>query len=490
MGTGNGTKVTKKPDPFEEQFNALEALSGETTGENDLIYTGNKFIIPEKYDLTEAIKQLVRKQKDDETPVQLSRTFEYRPMDGAYAFYNAILKHFGTVNSKRFKEATMFSKQEGTMWVDVPVAVGETKSLPWGQVFTPVIPDHAFTLSQVNSKDKGPLFSVFIECPRKYKKRVEGLFKLVEKELHENSLYRGKAFTGEMMPQFLDLSGVDPAKVVYPEELWAHLNFSVLSNLNKRDRLERLGMPKKRSILFEGYYGSGKTLAGYIIGQESVANDITFIYCRPQDDINLVLQTARLYQPSCVLAEDIDVAADADPAQPDKNKIMVMLDTFDGIRAKGTDIMCVLTTNHADKLHKGLMRHGRLDDVISFGKFDAPAVRKLIEVVLGGALSPTIDWDPVVEAYLDLYPSAIVEAAQRSIRYAAVTRDEDDPIVSEVDLVYARQSLNAQLQKMDDAPEMSERDRLGNVVGNIVADAANTILEEQLNLRFGEPARD
>lgn len=480
--------TTKKVDPFEEQHKALEALTSDAQGENEIIFRGNQWIIPSRYTEDEAIKFLVKRQKDRQTPVQVTRTFDFRPYDGAWAFYNTILKYYGNVSSKRFREATMFRKQEGTQWIDVPTGVGETKSLPWGEVFCPVVPDNPFVLTQTLSKSKGPLFTISIMCPKVYKQRVEGLFKAVQKELETNSLYRGKAITGEQVPQFIDLHGVDPAKVVYPDELWAHLEFSVFSNIEQRDRLGAHGMPRKRAILGEGYYGSGKTLAGYLLGQKATANGITFLLKRPEDDINLVLQTASLYQPAVILGEDVDASVDLDVV--DREGIVKMLDSFDGMRSKGTDIMLFLTTNHVDKLHKGLMRFGRLDDVITFGKFDAPAVQKLIEVIVGGALAPTVDWDPVIEAYLDLYPSAIVEAAQRSIRYALVTRQEEEPIVTEVDLVYARNSLEAQLRLMENAPEMSERDRIGTILSNITEDAATTAVQAEMDLRWGEIDRE
>ena len=37
--------------------------------------------------------------------------------------------------------------------------------------------------------------------------------------LASNSMYRGKAFDGQEVPQFLDLSGVDASKVVYTAEV-------------------------------------------------------------------------------------------------------------------------------------------------------------------------------------------------------------------------------------------------------------------------------
>lgn len=476
----NGKKV--KEDPLAEHFLALERLAGDTTRENNLRFEGTEFIIPEKYDLTTAIKTLVKKQKDEETMVNVTRTFAYRPWDGAYAFYNACLKHFGFVNSKTFQEGSFFSKTKGTQWIDIPVAPGQTKSVPWNQVFVPVVPDFPFNLAQVNDKERGPLFYMGIECPRKFKARVEGLFELVQRELETNSLYRGKAFDGQVMPQFLDLTGVDPDRVVYPDEIMAHLNFNIFSTFEQKERLAQHNIPRKRAILIEGQYGTGKTLAGYLTGQRATANGITFIYCRPEDDLNFVLQTARLYEPACVFGEDLDVVADADPNQPGggAGSISRMLDAFDGIRAKGTDLMVVLTTNHVGKLHKGMVRPGRLDGIISLGKYDAPAVKRLIEVTVGGALDPNTDWEKVVPTYEDLMPAFIVEAAQRSIRYAIVNRPDDEhPIIAEDDLVYAANSLKPQLQLMEDAPEMSERDRLGAVYSNVTRDVVSDELDKR-----------
>jgi len=236
----------------------------------------------------------------------------------------------------------------------------------------------------------------------------------------------------------------------------------------------------KRAVLLEGSYGSGKTMALYLTGQMSVSSGLTFILCRPEDDLMQVLQTARLYMPSVVAFEDLDIIAEANPNTDNPaTSISLVLDRFDGMRAKGLEILCVLTTNHVEKLHKGMIRPGRLDGIIKFGLFDRPAVEGLIEVLVGGALSPTVDWDPVWEAYQNLMPAFIKEAAERSVRYGLMNADE--PVITERELILGAHSLETQLELMADAPEMSERDRLGVLLERVAESGA----EKAIVKKFG-----
>src|SRR6185436_54082 len=82
--------------------------------------------------------------------------------------------------------------------------------------------------------------------------------------------------------------------------------------LEHTQRMRELGMPLKRAVLFEGDYGTGKTLGAFLTAQIAVDNGWSFHYCRPgRDNIEEVMQTARLYQPSVVFFEDVDTLTES-----------------------------------------------------------------------------------------------------------------------------------------------------------------------------------
>ncbi|NIS12736.1 MAG: AAA family ATPase, partial [Thermoplasmata archaeon] len=88
-----------------------------------------------------------------------------------------------------------------------------------------------------------------------------------------------------------------------------------------------------------------------------------FIQCRPGiDNVYDAMKTARLYQPAVVFYEDVDTIAQGDQTQGHV-AVTQLLDIFDGLTAKSTKILAILTTNHPEKIHKGMVRPGRLDAV-------------------------------------------------------------------------------------------------------------------------------
>ena len=133
--------------------------------------------------------------------------------------------------------------------------------------------------------------------------------------------------------------------------------------------------------------GTGKTLAAILTGQEAVANGWTFIKGRPgRDDLSFVMQTAKLYQPAVVFYEDVDKIADSEVTSD--SGISRLLDDFDGIDAKSTRILCVLTTNHPERIHKGMARPGRLDAMIEIDELDVDGTAKLVQCRVSERLWP------------------------------------------------------------------------------------------------------
>lgn len=439
---------TKKPPTVESvkkaALAALAQLGGSTTTEDDIVFTGRKIILPETLqgDLKKAISFLERKRAEDEMEFNFSHVFKYRPMDGAVATGNVIKNLFGMTLGKVIK--TFFGDQPPQL-IDVEVGVGETVQAPWGAMEVPGLDGLTLYLDDAVDEELGVVFQLWGEGPRKYRFAVEGLFKAIEHELATNSIYRGKAISGQQTPHFLDLSTIDPDSVIYSEQVLADLNANVWTPIEKAEELADLGEPGKRAVVFEGPYGTGKTLSAYLTAQRAVEHGWTFLMARPgRDNLSEVLQTARMYQPAVVFTEDIDTIASADTSSP--IHISRILDMFDGLDTKGLRLMLVLTTNNIDTLHGGLLRPGRLDAVISIGALDQAGVEKLARYVLGTKLANDIDWEKVFVANEGYEPAFVREGLGRVVRYhvAAGTGDQ----VTTEDLVQAAQGLRKQHDMM------------------------------------------
>jgi transitional endoplasmic reticulum ATPase len=432
-----------------------------------VIFQGRQLVIPEKMDLNDAIKFLEKKRDEDEEEMVFQRIFKFRPYDGARAAGLALRKAFGMTRSQA--TYSMFGKNPPRL-ITINTDVGVQEQIPWGAMEVPLLPGAQIQFHGTRDDELGDLFAMTINGPRKYRFQAEGIFRLVEEELQTNSMYRGKAFDGKADPEFLDTAGVDPNKVVYSDEVITQLEANVWGLLRHTDEMRAAGIPLKRAVLLEGPYGTGKTLAAYLTAREAIANGWTCVYCRPgRDSLRDVMATAQLYQPSVVFFEDVDVVADASTEAA--NSVSELLDVFDGINAKGTEIMAILTTNHVASIHKGMMRPGRLDAVVHIGELDRAGVQRLTEsLVPAEKLAADIDFDAVFEAMEGYLPAFCKEAVDRSIRYSIIRQREQ---ITTQDLVDAANGLRPQFELMDGANEHTKPDSLGASLERVVRSAVN-----------------
>lgn len=420
----------------------LAELGGKMFADDDIVFgTDGKLTIPKGMGLSDAVTFLERKIEEQTEVTRYQRVYPYRPWDGALAASRGLRRIFGSVSISGFFGAQM---------IDVPSGPnGETVQVPWGELILPILPKVRFGFGQ-HYGDDGPLFVFTAVGPREHSHEIEGIFNLVRDELAANSLYRGQAISAEDMPAFLDLASVDAAKIVYTDEVRGLLDANVNALLRHSDTLRENGVPLKRAVLLHGPFGTGKTLAGFLTAQEAVANGWTFIYVRPgRDNVFQAMATAKIYAPSVVFVEDVDTIADPEAASRDD--VARLLEAFDGVSEKGREVMVILTTNHPDRLHKGLLRPGRLDAVIEIAELHAGDVRRLLEVARPDAIVE--DWDRVTDACIGFTPSFVREAADRAYRFALMSAGGDPSavVIDDQALVLAAHSLRAQLRLMDGA---------------------------------------
>jgi transitional endoplasmic reticulum ATPase len=137
--------------------------------------------------------------------------------------------------------------------------------------------------------------------------------------------------------------------------------------------------------------------------------------------LDQALELARRFQPCVVFAEDIDRAVAGEERSPDIDDV---LNTIDGVAAKGSEIITVLTTNHVERINSAMLRPGRLDAVINVEPPDADAARRLIRIYGRALLSAD---DPLLESGIALdgqIPAVIRECVERS-KLVAIGRSED-----------------------------------------------------------------
>ena len=462
--------MTKTDDERREQaLNKLAEIGGKLKGEDDVIFQGTKFVLPASTTLPEGIKFLTQRMEDEENDVAWNRTFPYRPWDGARACKLAIEQFAGFALGQTLYS---FFGRQLPQFISINTGPGanDKEDVPWGAMKIPGLKGVTLHLGQAKDAELGQVFHITAEGPRKWRFHIQGLFDLIEKNLRENSIYRGKAIDGG--EQFIDVSVVSQADVVYTESVQRRLEGDVWAFIKHEELLEKLGHGGKFAVLFDGPYGTGKSLAALLTAQIAVQHGWTFLMCRPgKDNLVQTLELARMYQPAVVFAEDIDTMAGPGSG----STIERHLDMLDGIKTKGLKLVAVFTTNHAEDIHQGMLRPGRIGAVIRIGAMDRDGVEKLGRRVIGDALMPDTNWDTVwshVDGYM---PAFVREVFDRSVRYAITLNDGELGKIGTEAICLAADSLRDQHELMSGAKEEVRSADLATALERVVSDAVNGV---------------
>lgn len=454
---------------------ALEALGGAFTAEDMIDRDGSRFAVPAGMSLSAAAAWLAERAEAEEERTIKTRTFNYRPWDGAHATHSVMRRIFGAVTHQG--QQGFFGRTPPEM-NDVPSGPGQTTAVPWGSLSIPMLPEVEFVLGQQRSPEHGLIFQLSAVGPKKYGGHVEGIFALVAEQLAASSLYRGKSFNGATMPAFLDPDSINPARFVFAADTMRQVEASVWAAIKYTDAVEAAGMPIKRAVLLEGPYGTGKSSLGLLTAKVANDHEWSYIHVRPgEDDVGEALRTARLYEPCVVFVEDVDTFAD--PTGSDAGGVSRLLDMFDGLTSKSSRVLVVMTTNHADRIHAGMIRPGRLDAMIHIGKPDAAGYRSLVEQNVRPDLLAVAetDWANVVQSLDGYLPAFVVEAAGRAVRYslARAAGDLAAVLVTGADVIDAANGLRGQWDAMNAAPEHSQAPSLDAAFRQLLASTVETI---------------
>jgi transitional endoplasmic reticulum ATPase len=432
---------------------------------DDDVKLGDSFQIPANMTYDKAMQILRRKHEEAETTKAFAKEFKAKPFDGAHATMMVLREKFGITFGKT--EYGFFTIHPPQM-VTVKTSYKDTIQVPWGTIQIPTLDNADLQMYEVKNAELGGLFGLNVTAKNKFKKEVEGLFEAIETYLLTGSIYRGKAIIGHKDPDFLNLEDFASSEVVYSEDANSVLETTVWAPIKMTELFRKENIPRKRAVLLYGPYGTGKTLAGLLTAEIAVANNWTFISARPgRDNLEDVMRIARLYLPAVVFFEDVDNTAK--PGESDA--VTEMLDVFDGITAKGGELIVLMTTNHVEKIHKAMLRPGRLDALIEIGALDRVGVEKLIKAaVKPEKLDAETNYDAVYTAMDGFFPAFIREAVNRASSVAISRAKSGDYVIGTQDLRIAALSLKPQLDQMHKASEKPTRPQLDVALGNVVQD--------------------
>ncbi|EIW6162719.1 ATP-binding protein [Salmonella enterica subsp. enterica serovar Saintpaul] len=384
----------------------------------EIVYHGDKITIPQGMSVTDAIDLLERQRDYLEEDVEISRTFEVFPWDGANALSVCLKNKYGWAAAEG--TPSFFGKRPPKM-ITIEVAYGETKRIPWGRFSLPGVEGFIQTSAEMR---KGRLcFAIVGQVKRKDEANIEALFNTIGDYLAENSIYAGKAIKirfrddqGKLLempePHFLDTSHITRDMLVYSRDVEEDIATNLFTPIERLQDCIANGIPVKRGVLLGGPYGTGKTMAATVASKLAVDNGITYLYVPHCDELADAIEFAKQYNRTAavVFCEDIDRAVNGERSV----EMDDILNILDGIDTKNSKIITVLTTNHLENINPAMLRPGRLDSIINVNAPDAEAVERLIRLYGVGTIASDADLSASGELLAGAIPAVIAEVVKRA----------------------------------------------------------------------------
>ncbi|MCK1490398.1 ATP-dependent Clp protease adaptor ClpS [Bradyrhizobium sp. 180] len=266
--------------------------------------------------------------------------------------------------------------------------------------------------------------------------------------LDADSDYRGRSrgITVHRLPP------VARDEVILPEQTLRLLNRNVLTFVNTRDQLRRLGQSTRKGILLYGPPGTGKTHTIRYLATHLPGHTTLIITAEQIELLGAYMSLARLLQPSMVVIEDVDlIARDRDDMGPcEESMLNKLLNEMDGLK-EDADILFVLTTNRPEDLEGALAgRPGRIDQAIEVPLPDETGRGKLVRLYGKGL---PLDDAIIAEAARrsEGTSCAFIKELMRRLAQGSLARDGGNSVVSADidealdDMLFSGGRLNAQL---------------------------------------------
>lgn len=431
--------------------------AGESAVRADIVYSGEKLILPVGMSIKDATKLLAEREKYLETEVNINENFDVFPWDGAAALEAVLDAKYGWAQAVA---TPGFWGPTPPSLISIDVSPTEKKQVPWGQFTLPGVKGRLQT--SVQNVSGRFIFRLVATVLRKDEATVRDIFKEVRKYLKTNSIYRGKAIKIRFLdddgnalempePKFLATGHLREEHMIYSHAVQEAIKVNLLTPIGRVNDCLANGIPVKRGVLLGGVFGTGKTLAATVAAHVAVENGITYIYCPRADELAMAIEFAKQYQsPACVVfCEDVDRVMDGDRSV----EMDDLLNIIDGIDTKSANIITVLTTNAMDKINPALLRPGRLDAVIEVTPPDAEAAQRMLRMYGGDRIAADTDLTAVGVELSGAIPAVITEVVKRAklsqLRLQAP--GEKVSMLSEAALLESARTMRAQIKLLNDA---------------------------------------
>jgi len=294
---------------------------------------------------------------------------------------------------------------------------------------------YAVLLCFNNDYGRAPMIRIEIAVPRGADGAalVQRCFSALEGAVSAARCYRGRILSFDVEANYRGrmkglmvhrLPAVKREEVILPAPTLALLDRNILSFVERRDALRRLGQSTRKGVLLYGPPGTGKTHTIRYLATNLPGHTTLIITAEQVVFLPLYMNLARLLQPAMVVIEDVDlIATDRERMGPCEESLLNgLLNEMDGLK-EDADILFVLTTNRPEQLEGALAgRPGRIDQAIEVPLPDETGRATLVRLY-GGKL-PLGD-DVVAEAArrTEGVSAAFIKELMRRLAQASLARD-------------------------------------------------------------------
>lgn len=427
------------------------AVENKKTVVAEIVRHGSKMILPDGMSLSEAKSVIEAKQVEEETIVELRESLDVFVWEGAYALNRVLDERYGWFEQIVAKATSFFDEDRPPAMISVAIGPDKTIQIPWGRFRLPNMSkaDGWLDTSYDGTPGDIPKFALVAKLKKKHSAQFHDLCSAVRERLSEYSLYRGKTITinffdedGDRLkfpePKFTKVNPLAEGDLIFSKHLDDAIRANLYTPIVKAEECRKHGIPLKRGVGLVGSYGTGKSLVSQRVATLANEHGWTYIYCPRTYDFVDCVKFARRYQPAVVFCEDIDKSTHGERSvQMDD-----ILNTIDGIDAKNTEIILVLTSNTVESINQAMLRPGRMDAVITMEYPDAEAVNRLLRRYMGNLYPEGESLEKISNTLAGSTPAVIREVVERSKLYA-LAAGGDGVTINEESLLgaaYAMQS--------------------------------------------------
>ena len=209
---------------------------------------------------------------------------------------------------------------------------------------------------------------------------------------------------------------VQESDIVIDEAIKKMLWRNVIDLQDRRDLLKAHHVPVRRGVLLYGPPGTGKTYACRYLCSQLPRTTRLIVTGTALQQVNAIFSVARMYQPSLVVLEDVDLVFATREINLYSSALGDLLDNMDGLRPH-EDIGFILTTNAIERMESAIKdRPGRISQCIYFEPPGAELRGRYLNHYLRYYSSAAVDLEKLVVDSKGATPAFLKEWVHRAVQ--------------------------------------------------------------------------